>query len=204
MRFGHVSENFASTRKTSSVRFGFQAWAAWTEDKLTFWQFWLPGAFEQTLLSHRAVNVDHNLWESWQPKTFGLCEEKNAFLISRLAAFTLSRISPPPPSETPVFVSVRLSPRLHESETPYSKIQICLATVMKTQRFAFCFPQWERALRHRKTDARFSILLPTSPSLLFPATFWYFAFHTTPESLVTAHHFRLRIHSPLPNSLMVF
>ena len=40
----------------------------------------------------------------------------------------------------------RASPRLHESETPHSKIQICLATVMKTQRFAFCFPQWERAL----------------------------------------------------------
>ena len=51
-----------------------------------------------------------------------------------------------PPSETPVFVWVCLSPRLHESETPYYKIQICLATVMKTQRFAFCFPQWERAL----------------------------------------------------------
>ena len=39
---------------------------------------------------------------------------------------------PPPPSETPVFVWVRLSPRLHESETPYTKIQFCLATVMKT------------------------------------------------------------------------
>ena len=39
--------------------------------------------------------------------------------------------------------------RLHESETPYSKVQICLATAMKTQRFAFCFTQWERAL----TDA---------------------------------------------------
>ena len=87
-----------------------------------------------------------NLWEGYQPKPFRFCEEKSAFLSSRLAAFTFEWISPPPPLETPVIIWVRLSPRLHESETRYSIIQIRLATVIKTQRFAFCFPQWERAL----------------------------------------------------------
>ena len=86
-----------------------------------------------------------NLWESLQSKTFGFCEEKSAFLSSRLATFTFAWNSPPP-SETPVSVWARLRSRLPEIKTPYSKIQICLATVMKTQRFAFCFPQWERAL----------------------------------------------------------
>ena len=42
----------------------------------------------------------------------------------------------PPPSETPVFVWVRLSSRLPESETPYSKIQICLANGHENA--AFC------------------------------------------------------------------
>ena len=87
-----------------------------------------------------------NLWESWQSKFFWFLRRKER--ISELAfGCVYVCVNLLPPSETPVFVWVRLSPRLHESETPYSKIQICLATVMKTQRFAFRFPQWERALR---------------------------------------------------------
>ena len=47
---------------------------------------------------------------------------------------------------SPNFMEREAHSRLHENETPYSEVQICLATVVKTQRFAFCFTQWERAL----------------------------------------------------------
>ena len=36
-----------------------------------------------------------NLWESWQSNIFGFCEEKSAFLSSRLAAFTFAWIFSP-------------------------------------------------------------------------------------------------------------
>ena len=145
MRFGHVLENVASTSKTATVLVRFLAGAAWTFDKITFSQFCLSGAFQWALLLFWSNNVDNLTFEKDRKEfTFRFCKEKSAFLNSRLVALTFAWIfspPPPPPQGTSVFIWVRLSSRLHESETPYSKRQICLAKVVKNQRFAFSFAQ---------------------------------------------------------------
>ena len=113
-----------------------------------FHNFWFLGAVQWILLLYWTVNVDDLTCEKSRNQFCFVFAKKRAHFSSHVWLRLRLRESapPPPPSETPVFVWVRLSSRFHESETPYSKIQICLATVMKTQRFAFCFMQWERAL----------------------------------------------------------
>ena len=67
---------------------------------------------------------------------------------------------------------------LNESETPYSKAQIYLVTVMKTKRFAFVFAQWEHILNGvNDTTGEFSVLLKASlPKSLSPIPFLSLAF----------------------------
>ena len=96
-----------------------------------------PSAYIVVIESHAGITrVSAWLWKNGS-------HDVRKGLKSREVLLPITRF----PSDTPVFVWVRMSSRLHESETPYSEILICLATAMKTQRFAFCFTQWERALK---------------------------------------------------------
>ena len=135
MRFDHVAENFASTRKYASARFRFLVWAALPPGKITISYFWISGVFQRALILYWTVNVDDLIMEKASNQLLFLFLQRKEHISQLAFSCDYVRVNLFP-VEDPIFTWVRLGSRLHKSETPSSKTQICLAMVMKTQRFA--------------------------------------------------------------------
>ena len=106
IRFDHVFENVASTRKTASVSFRILwAWAAWNYEELAFSKalYCLSGAFQGALLSYRAVNVDDLTFEKASSQIHFVFAEKRAHFWTRVWLRLRLRESPPPPLGDPRF-----------------------------------------------------------------------------------------------------